>query len=101
MIITVDNICTTSAIISLNVSNHPACGAVSHNAYIMLNESGTLTALLPLTVNNSIYKFIGLSNDTVYNIRVVLSFNNNANRNFLKSVKTLATKCKFEFYTYS
>ena len=64
----------------------------------MLNDSGILTALLPLTVNNSIYKFVGLSNDTVYNIRVVLSFNNNdANRNFLKSVKTLATKCKFEF----
>ena len=43
---------------------------------------------------------------TVYDISAVLSFSNNAIRNF-KSVKTLASKCKFEFdisllilYTY-
>ena len=66
---------------------------------IVLNDSGIVTTLLPPTVNNSIYKFVVfISNDTVYNIRVVLSFNNSdANRNFLKSVKTLASKCKFEF----
>ena len=37
VIINIDEMCTTSVIISLNTHSHPACGEVSHNVTISGN----------------------------------------------------------------
>ena len=65
----------------------PACGTVlSHNAYMMLNDSTVAYALT--VINNSAYIFDGLSNNTVHNFTVVILFSKDGTRKFHKPVKT-------------
>ena len=62
--ISVDKMCTTSTIISLNTHNHTSCGEVSHNVTI----SGDV--VYPDTIGGSMYTIVGLQSDTSYNITV-------------------------------
>ena len=93
------HVCAASVAISisLNTYSHPACGDVSHSAYMTWNESGTI--LIPIKVNDSVYEFTGLSTQTEYNMTVVI-INNNNFRKFKKSVKTLVSKCTYMYTSY-
>ena len=88
VIINVDEICTTSIIISLNTHNHPACGEVSHNVTI----SGSV--IYPDMDGGSNYTIDGLQSDTVYDITVT-SLHNGGYRILNKSVRTSLSKRKF------
>ena len=77
-----DEICTTSIIISLNIHNHPACADVSHNVTIY-----------PDTVGGSKYTIDGLQSDTLYNV-IVTSIYNSGSRVFSKSVRSSLPKRK-------
>ena len=82
-----DEICTTSIIISLNTHSHPACGDVSHNVTISCN------VVYPDTVGGSTYTIDKLQSDTLYNITVTSTYNSGS-RIVYQSVKTSLAKCK-------
>ena len=83
-----DEICTTSIIISLNTHSHPSCGEVSHNVTISGN------VVYPDTVGGSQYTTDGLQSDTLYNITVTSTYNNGS-RIFNKSARTSLPMRKF------
>ena len=87
IIIIVEEICTTSIIISLITHSHPACGEVSHNVTI----SGNVTH--PDIVGGSKYTINKLHGDTLYNITVTFTYNSGS-RVFNKSVRTSLANCK-------
>ena len=87
VIINVDEICTTSIIISLNTHHHPSCRNVSHDVTISGNT------VYPDTVGSSMYTIDGLQSDTLYNITVTSTYNN-ASRMFNKPVRTFLPNCK-------
>ena len=87
VIINVNEICTTSIIISLNTHSHPLCGEVSHNVTISGN------VISPDTVGGSKYTIDGLQSDTLYNITVISTYNNGS-RLFSKPVRTSLPNCK-------
>ena len=88
VIISVDEICTTSITISLNTQSHPSCGEVSHNVIISGN------VIYPDTVGGSQYTIDGLQSDTLYNITVT-STHNGSIRILNKGVRTIIPVCKF------
>ena len=83
-----DEICTTSIIISLNTHSHPACGEVSHNVTISGN------VIYPDMDGGSKYTIDGLQSDTLYNITIT-SIYNSGYRIVYRSVRTSLPKCKF------
>ena len=84
--INVDEICTTSIIISLNTYSHPACGDVSHNVTISGN------VIYPDTNYGSKYTIDKLQNDTLYNITVNFMYNSGSSI-LTQSVNTSSPKC--------
>ena len=82
-----DEICTTSIIISLNTHSHPTCGAVSRNVTI----SGSV--IYPDTVGGSTYTIDELQSDTLYNITVTSTYNSGS-RIVYRSVRTSLVKRK-------
>ena len=92
VIISVDEICTTSIIISLNTHSHPSCGEVSHNVTIFGN------VIYPDTDGGSMYTINGLQSDTLYNITVISTYNNGS-RIFNKPVRTSLSNCKCQIFT--
>ena len=86
-IINVNEICTTSIIISLNISSHPAYGDVSHNVTISDN------VIYPDTVGGSTYTIDDLYSDTLYNITVTSTYNSGS-RIVYQSVMTSLAKRK-------
>ena len=82
-----DEICTTSIIISLNTHSHPSCGDVSHNVTISGN------VIYPDMDSDSKYTIDGLQSGTLYNV-IVTSTYNNGSRVFSKSVRTSLPKRK-------
>ena len=76
-----DEICTTSIIMSLNTYSHPACGDVSHNVTISGN------VIYPVTINGSKYTIDNLQSDTLYNITVT-SMYNSGTRTITETVNT-------------
>ena len=87
IIISVDEICTTSITISLNTHSHPSCGEVSHNVTISGNVTFSHTV-------GSQYTIDGLQSDTLYNITVT-STHNGSIRILNKGVRTIIPVCKF------
>ena len=87
VIINVDEICTTSIIISLNTHSHPACGDVSHNVTISDN------VIYPDTVGGSTYTIDELQSNTLYNITVTSTYNSGS-RIVYRSVRTSLVKRK-------
>ena len=87
VIINVDEICTTSIIISLNTHSHPLCGEVSH----IVTISGNV--IYPDTVGGSMYTINGLQSGTLYNITVISTYNSGS-RIFSKPVRTSLPNCK-------
>ena len=83
-----NEICTTSIIISLNTHSHPACGDVSHNVTISGN------VVYPDTVGGSTYTIDKLQSDTLYNITVTSTYNSGS-RIVYQSVRTSLPKRKF------
>ena len=83
-----DEICTTSIIISLNTHSHPACGAVSYN--VTISDS----VVYPDTVGGSTYTIDELQSDTLYNITVTSTYNSGS-RIVYRSVRTSLPKRKF------
>ena len=83
-----DEICTTSIIISLNTHSHPACGDVSHNVTI----SGNVT--YPDMDGGFKYTIDGLQSDVLYNITVTSTYNSGY-RIVYRSVRTSLPKRKF------
>ena len=79
VIINVNEICTTSIIISLNTYSHPACGYVSHNVTISGNVIHPDTTKY-LTIDN-------LQSDTLYNITVTSTYISGS-RMFSASLRT-------------
>ena len=69
VVISVDEICTTSITISLNTSSPPECGNVSHN---VTSTSGNVT--INNTTNGTKYTIKELQNDTLYNITVTSTY---------------------------
>ena len=88
VIINVNEICTTSIIISLNTNSHPACGDVSHNVTISGN-----VIIYPDTVGSSNYTIDELQSDTLYNITVTSTYNSGS-RIVYRSVRTSLAKRK-------
>ena len=82
-----DEIYTTSIIISLNTHSHPACGDVSHNVTISDN------VVYPDTVGGSNYTFDELQSDTLYNITVTSTYSSGS-RIVHRSVRTSLAKRK-------
>ena len=66
-----DEICTSSLIISLSTSSHPACGDVSH-----INVTISDNVVYPDTVGGSTYTIDELQSETLYNITVTSTYNN-------------------------
>ena len=91
--INVDEICTTSIIISLNTHSHPACGDVSYNVTI----SGSV--IYPDTVGGSTYTIDELQNDTLYNITVTFTYNSGS-RIVYQSLRTSLAKRKCQIIYY-
>ena len=89
--INVDEICTTSIIISLNTYSHPACGDVSHNVTISGN------VIYPDTINGSKYTIDNLQSDTLYNITVTSTYNSGS-RTLTQSVNTPSIRCQCCYY---
>ena len=89
-----DEICTTSIIISLNTYSHPACGNMSHNVTISGN------VIYPDTVGGSKYTIDNLDSNTLYKF-VVTSTYNSGSRTFTRSVRTPTPKCKLRTYVLS
>ena len=85
VIINVDEICTTSIIISLNTHSHPACGDVSHNVTISDN------VIYRDTDGGSNYTIDELQSDTLYNITVTSTYNRGI---VYQSVRTSLAKRK-------
>ena len=85
--VNVNEICTTSIIISLNTHSHPACGAVSYNVTISDN------VIYPDTVDGSTYTIDELQSDTLYNITVTSTYNSGS-RIVYRSVRTSLVKRK-------
>ena len=88
VIINVDEICTSSIVISLNTHSHPACGDVSHNVTISDN------VVYPDTVGGSTYTIDELQSDALYNITVTSTYNSGS-RIVYRPVRTSLPKCKF------
>ena len=87
VVINVDEICTTSIIISLNTHSHPSCGDVSHNVTI----SGNI--IYPDSADGSKYTIDGLQSDTLYNITVTSTYNSGS-RTVYQSVRTSLSERK-------
>ena len=85
--INVNEILTTSIIISLNTHSHPACGDVSHNVTISDN------VVYPDTVGSSNYTIDELQSDTLYNVTVTSTYNSGS-RIVCQSVRTSIAKRK-------
>ena len=82
-----DEICTTSIIISLNTHGHPTCGDGSHN--VTISDS----VIYPDTVGGSKYTIDELQSDALYNITVTSTYNSGS-RIVNQSVRTSLAKCK-------
>ena len=89
-----DEICTTSIIISLNTHSHPACENVFHNVTI----SGNL--IYPDSADGSKYTIDGLQSDTLYNITVTSTYNSGS-RIVYRSVRTSLPKRKFSLINFA
>ena len=85
-----DEICTTSIIISLNTHSHSACGDVSYN--VTISDS----VIYPDTVGSSNYTIDELQSDTLYNIAVTSTYSNGHSRIVYQSVRTslVERKCQ-------
>ena len=88
IVISEDEICTTSITISLNIYSHPACGDVSHQVSISGN-----VIIYPDTIGGSKYTVYELQSDTSYNITVTLTYKSGS-KSVTKSVRTNPSKCK-------
>ena len=93
VIITVDEICTTSITISLNTYSHPACGDVSHNVTISGN-------VIYQDTNGSKYTIDNLQSDTLYYITVTYTYNSGS-RALTQSVNTPSIRCQCCYYCNS
>ena len=91
IIITVNETCTTSIIISVNTHSHSSCGEVSHNVTISGN------VVYPDTVGGSQYTIDGLQSDTLYNITVTSTYSSGS-RIFNKPVRTSLPKRKCQIF---
>ena len=83
-----DEICTTSITISLSTYSHPICGDVSHKVTISGN------VVYPDSVGSSKYIIDNLQSDTLYNITVMTTYNNDGSKKFTQSVRTIPSKGK-------
>ena len=93
VIINVDEICTSSIIISFSTHSHPACGDVSHNVTISDNVIyQDINHMHDGSSNN--YTIDKLQSDTLYNITVTSTYNSGS-RIVYRSVRTSLPKCKF------
>ena len=89
-----DEICTTSIIISLNTHSHPACGDVSHNVTISDN------VIHPDMDDDSKYTIDGLQNGTLYSITVTSTYNSGS-RIVYRLVRTSLPKRKFPLINFA
>ena len=90
VIINVDEICATSIIISLSTHSDPACGEVSNNV--------TISDKVVYPNDDSKYFIDGLQSDTLHNITVTSTYNNNGFRIFNQLVRTSSPKCKYQIH---
>ena len=82
--------CTTSISISLNTHNDSVCGKASHIVTISGNVVNSTK------FNDHKYFIDGLQSDTMHNITVTSTYNNNGSRILNRSVWTSSPKCKYQ-----